>query len=165
MGTFREHTRRRIFYRPGSHVRSSGTKRAFWSLSFLARSYVHTPSSQALTNSSITGSMYTPISLPRCPEIINDKNMFYLWKHTPGGRLRGIMNTDQHVHGEPSIHKDWTHLLLAQHVHSSPICFLMMNAIKVGPCFTIRWMYQFVSIVSFPLFVPCHMFRGFLGHV
>jgi hypothetical protein len=48
---------------------------------------------------------------------------------------------------------------------TSLICFLMINAIKAGPCFTIRWMYQFVSIVSFSLFVPCHLFRGFLGHV
>jgi hypothetical protein len=47
-------------------------------LVFVARSYVHTPSSQALTNSSITGSMYTPISLPGCPGIINDKNIFCL---------------------------------------------------------------------------------------
>src|SRR5688572_30878947 len=34
---------------------------------FVARSYVHTPSSQARTNSSIKGSMYTPILFPGCP--------------------------------------------------------------------------------------------------
>jgi hypothetical protein len=33
---------------------------------FVARSYVHTPSSQAQTNSSIKGSMYTPILFPGC---------------------------------------------------------------------------------------------------
>jgi hypothetical protein len=45
---------------------------------FIARSYVHTPSSQAHTNSSIKGSMYTPILFPECSGIINDINMFCL---------------------------------------------------------------------------------------
>ena len=43
--------------------------------------------------------------------------------------------------------------------------FLMMNAIKVGLCFTIGCMYHPIRIVSFAIFVPCHLFRGFLGHV
>jgi hypothetical protein len=56
---------------------------------FVARSYVHTPSPQACTNSSIKGSMYTPILFPECPRIINDTNIFCLWKHTPGGDWLG----------------------------------------------------------------------------
>jgi hypothetical protein len=45
---------------------------------FVARSYVHTPSFQARTNSSIKGSMYTPILFLGCPGIINDTNIFCL---------------------------------------------------------------------------------------
>ena len=43
---------------------------------FVARSYVHTPSSQAWSKSSIRGSIYTLILSPGYPGIINDKNMF-----------------------------------------------------------------------------------------
>jgi hypothetical protein len=56
---------------------------------FVARSYVHTYSSQAQTNSSITSSMYTPILFPGSPGLINDKNTFCRWKHTPGGDWGG----------------------------------------------------------------------------
>ena len=48
---------------------------------------------------------------------------------------------------------------------TSLICFIMMFVIKVDPSFTIRWMYHLVRIVPFAIFVPCHLFRGFLGHV
>jgi hypothetical protein len=41
----------------------------------------------------------------------------------------------------------------------------MMNAIKAGPYFTIGCMYHLVRTVSFVIFVPCHLFHGFLGHV
>jgi hypothetical protein len=41
----------------------------------------------------------------------------------------------------------------------------MMNAIKAGPCFTIGCMYHLVRIVLFAIFVLCHLFHGFLGHV
>jgi hypothetical protein len=74
-------------------------------------------------------------------------------------------------HGPTSV---WGH----QHsIRIEPICyqrnmyitslfsFVMMNAIKAGPCFTIGWMYHLVRIVSFAIFVPCHLFRGLLGHV
>jgi hypothetical protein len=43
--------------------------------------------------------------------------------------------------------------------------FLMMNAIKVFPCFTIGCMYHLIRIVSFAIFVPSHLFRVFLSHV
>jgi hypothetical protein len=43
--------------------------------------------------------------------------------------------------------------------------FLMVNAIKVFPCFTIGCVHHLVRIVLFAIFVPCHMFRGLLDHV
>jgi hypothetical protein len=43
--------------------------------------------------------------------------------------------------------------------------FLMVNGIKVGPCFTIGCVNHLVRIVSFAFFVQCHLFRGFLCHV
>jgi hypothetical protein len=43
--------------------------------------------------------------------------------------------------------------------------FLTVNGIKVFSCFTIGCMHHLVRIVSFSIFVPCHLFRGFLCHV
>jgi hypothetical protein len=43
--------------------------------------------------------------------------------------------------------------------------FLTVNDIKVFPCLTIRCVYHLIRIVSFSIFVPCHLFRGFLGHL
>jgi hypothetical protein len=43
--------------------------------------------------------------------------------------------------------------------------FLTVNGIKVFPCFTIRCVHHLVRIISFSIFVPYHLFRGFLGHV
>ena len=43
---------------------------------FVARSYVSTPFSQARIDSSMRGSMNTPILFPGCLGIINDKNTF-----------------------------------------------------------------------------------------
>jgi hypothetical protein len=43
--------------------------------------------------------------------------------------------------------------------------FLTVNDIKVFPCFTIGCVHHLVRIVSFAIFVPCHLFHGFLGHV
>jgi hypothetical protein len=48
---------------------------------------------------------------------------------------------------------------------TSLLSFVTMNAIKVGPRFTIGWMYHLVRIVMFALFVSCHLFRGLLGHI
>jgi hypothetical protein len=48
---------------------------------------------------------------------------------------------------------------------SSLFSFLMMNVIKAGPCITMGCMYHLVRTVSFAIFVPCHLFCGFLGHV
>jgi hypothetical protein len=59
---------------------------------FVAQSYVHTPSSQALSKSSIEVSMYTLILSLGYLEIINDTNMYCCWKMMLGGRLRGITN-------------------------------------------------------------------------
>jgi hypothetical protein len=70
---------------------------------FVARSYVHTPWSQAWTNSSNKGSMNTPMLFLGCSGIINDMNTFCRWKATPGGRLRGITNTGQQVYGAATI--------------------------------------------------------------
>jgi hypothetical protein len=36
--------------------------------------------------------------------------------------------------------------------------FLMVNDIKVGPCFTIECVHHLVRIVSFSIFVSCHLF-------
>jgi hypothetical protein len=43
--------------------------------------------------------------------------------------------------------------------------FLTVNGIKVFSCFTIGCVHHLVRIVSFSIFVPCHLFRGFLCHV
>jgi hypothetical protein len=43
--------------------------------------------------------------------------------------------------------------------------FLTVNDIKVFPCFTIGYVHHLVRIVLFSIFVPCHLFRGFLCHV
>jgi hypothetical protein len=43
--------------------------------------------------------------------------------------------------------------------------FLTVNGIKVFPCFTIGCVHHLVRIVSFSIFVSCHLFRGFLCHV
>jgi hypothetical protein len=43
--------------------------------------------------------------------------------------------------------------------------FLTVNGIKVFPCFTIGCMHHLVRIVSFSIFVPCHLFCGLLCHV
>jgi hypothetical protein len=43
--------------------------------------------------------------------------------------------------------------------------FLTVNGIKVFPCFTIGCVHHLVRIVSFSIFMPCHLFRGFLCHV
>jgi hypothetical protein len=43
--------------------------------------------------------------------------------------------------------------------------FLPVNGIKVFPCFTIGCVHHLVRIVSFSIFVPCYLFRGFLCHV
>jgi hypothetical protein len=40
-----------------------------------------------------------------------------------------------------------------------------VNGIKVVPCFTIGCMYILSGFYCLPFFVPCHLFRGFLGHV
>jgi hypothetical protein len=132
---------------------------------FVAWSYVHTPSSQARTNSSIPGSMYTHILFLGCLGIINIKNMFYRWKHTPWDIEGDNEHKPTYVWG---IH---------QSIRIEPICghrnmyitslfnFHMVNDIKLGPWFTIGCMYHVVRIVSFAIFVPCHLFRGFLDHV
>lgn len=51
---------------------------------FVAQLYVHTPSSQAWTNSSIKGSIYMPILFTGCPIIINDMNMLSLKAYVGG---------------------------------------------------------------------------------
>jgi hypothetical protein len=48
---------------------------------------------------------------------------------------------------------------------TSPFSFLTENGIKVFPCFIIGCVHYLVRIVSFAIFVSCHLFRGFLGHV
>ena len=48
---------------------------------------------------------------------------------------------------------------------TSLIYFVTMFVIKADPSFTIGWMYHLVRIVPFAIFVPCHLFHGFLGHV
>jgi hypothetical protein len=40
--------------------------------------------------------------------------------------------------------------------------FLTVNGIKVFPCFTIGCVHQLVMIVLFAIFVPCHLFRGYI---
>jgi hypothetical protein len=72
---------------------------------FVAWSYVHTPSSQALSKPSIRGSMYTLILFPEYPWIINDTNMYCRWKVMSEGKLRGITNTGQQVCGAAVIPK------------------------------------------------------------
>jgi len=42
--------------------------------------------------------------------------------------------------------------------------FLTMNTIEMGPRFSIGWMNKLLRIISSPLFVPCHLFRGCLSH-
>jgi hypothetical protein len=68
----------------------------------------------------------------------------------------GITNTSQHVYGgsghsigiEPIYGQRNTYI-------TSIFSFLMVNGIKVSPCFTIRCVYHFVKIVSFAIF--CHV--------
>ena len=43
--------------------------------------------------------------------------------------------------------------------------FLRISRIKIGPCLSIRWMYQLVRVVTSPFFMSCHLFRGFFSHV
>ena len=43
--------------------------------------------------------------------------------------------------------------------------FLTMNLIKPSPGFTIGWVYHLLRIVLMSVFVPCHLFHGFLSHV
>jgi hypothetical protein len=57
-----------------------------------------------------------------------------------------------------------------QSIRIEPICgqcnmyvtsffsFVMVNDIKLGPCFTIGCMYHLVRILSFSIFVPCICF-------
>ena len=42
--------------------------------------------------------------------------------------------------------------------------FFMIYVIEVFPCFTIGWMHHLLWTVPFSIFVPCHLFRGFLVH-
>ena len=80
--------------------------------------------------------------------------------------MRGITKMGQHVYGgshhsiriEPICCQCDTYI-------TSLIYFVMMFVIKVDPSFTIGWMYHLVRIVPFDIFVPCHLFCRFLGHV
>jgi hypothetical protein len=65
----------------------------------------------------------------------------------------------------------------AHSIGTEPICgqhntyitslfgFLTVNGIKVFPCFTIGCVHHLVRIISFFIFVTCHLFHGFLCHV
>jgi hypothetical protein len=132
---------------------------------FVARSYVHTPSSQARTNSSIKGSMYTPIYSPGVQELSTTR-IYYAFESTHQGEI------DWDNKHRPTCVRGSAHSIGIE-----PICgqrntyitslfgFLTVNIIKVFSCFTIRCVHHLVKIVSFSIFVPCHMFRGFLCHV
>src|SRR4051812_39690809 len=67
----------------------------------LAASYVLNPSSQACSNSSLSGCMYTSIFFPEYlgPGIINVRKMLFLFIISDGGRLSGMTNTGQQLYG------------------------------------------------------------------
>jgi hypothetical protein len=129
---------------------------------FVARSYVHTTSSQARTSSSIKGSMYTPILFPGVRELSTTR-IYYAFESTHQGEI------DWDNKHRPTCERGSAHSIGIE-----PICgqrntyimslfgFLTVNGIKVFPCFT---MHHLVRIVSFSIFLPCHLFRGFLCHV
>jgi hypothetical protein len=163
MGTYREHTRRRIAHMPVSHAWSIGTKHAFLKFVFVARSYVHTPSSQARTNSSIKG--YTPILFPVVQELSTTR-IYSAFESTHRGEIDWdnkhgptcVRGSAHSIGIEPTCGQRNTYI-------TSLFGFITVNGIKVFPCFTIRCVHHLVRIVSFSIFVPCHQFRGFLSHV
>jgi hypothetical protein len=132
---------------------------------FVARSYVHTPSSQARTNSSIKGSMYTPILFPGVRELSTTR-IYSAFESTH----RGEIDWDN-KHG-PTCVRGSAHSIGIEPIYGqrntyimSLFGFLTVNGIKVFPCFTIGCVHHLIKIVSFSIFVPCHLSCGLLGHV
>jgi hypothetical protein len=148
MGTYHEHTRCRNSPYAG--------KSCMEKFVFIARSYVHTPYSQACTNPSIKGFMYTPIS--GVQELSTTWICLVFEEYT-----RGEIDWDN-KHGPTCV---WDN---AHSIGIEPICgqrntyitslfgFLMVNGIKVFPCFTIGCGHHLIRIVSESAFIP---FVGF----
>jgi hypothetical protein len=132
---------------------------------FVARSYVHTlpPKHVPIHQSKVpcTRPFYSPgvweLSMTRiCSTFESTHQMEIDWdnKH----RLTCVRGSAHSIGIEPICGQHNTYI-------TSLYGFLTVNGIKVFPCFTIGCVHHLVRIVSFSIFVPCHLFRGFLGHV
>jgi hypothetical protein len=132
---------------------------------FVARSYVHTPSSQHVPIHRSKAPCTCPFYLLGVREL-SMTQIYSAFESTHQGEIDW-----DNKHGPTCVRGN------AHSIGIEPICgqrntyitslfgFLTVNGIKVFPCFTIGCVHHLVRIVSFSIFVPCHLFRGFLCHV